>query len=630
MTSQPRRFAASTSSRSGRPTVRFRPALETLEDRTVLSTIYGVTPGNVLIRFDSATPGTVTTIGVISGLSASGGNETVRGIDFRPRTGQLYASTVTTASATNSVIFTYRINPLNAGATFVGQTAAAVAGAGDVPTGYDFNPTVDRIRYVNANDENVRLDPNNGALAGGTTDTVLTPSATTTIIAQAYDRNWNRQTISAPANNAIPTTLYAIDRDASQLAIQGGINGTPSPNGGVITDLAPLGFTLNAANDGGFDINARGDAFAALTDAADNLTRLYRINLVAAATVNPVATSVGLIGNGQTEVRGIAIVPEGIIIAGADAGAPPRVRVFDAGTGALKAGFLAYAPGFKGGVRVAAGDVTGDGVSDIITASGTGIPGRVRVFDGRTGAVVSNFFPFGTGNKRGVFVAAGDVNADGWDDIVTGMDAGGAPLVNVFSGRTGGIITSFLAYGAGFKGGVRVAAADFDLNGPAEIITAKGAGRGHIRIFNGTGAPWAPTPPPGAPAANIPNSFFAYGPNVTGGAYVAAGNIFGDGQPELITGPGKPAPARVNTFIVVTGALFQTFLVYPRSFLGGARVAVADINRDGRLELLTAPGPGPAKPVRFLNVSGAEVKAPIFPFGAGFNLGVFISGQLRS
>ena len=112
-----------------------------------------------------------------------------------------------------------------------------MAGAGNVPTGYDFNPTVDLIRYVNTNDENARLNPLTGGLQGNDTD--LTPAATATIIAKLTTATSTRRTITTPqSNNVIPTTLYTIDRNDSQLGIQGGINGTPSPNGGVITDLA--------------------------------------------------------------------------------------------------------------------------------------------------------------------------------------------------------------------------------------------------------------------------------------------------------------------------------------------------------------------------------------------------------
>ena len=102
-------------------------------------------------------------------------------------------------------------------ATLVGATAAPLPGAGDIPTGFDFNPTVDRMRYVNTNFENARFNPNNGALAGD--DTNLTP-ASVEIIGEAYDRN---------VVNGGATTLYAINRNGNQLAIQGGIDGGRPP-----------------------------------------------------------------------------------------------------------------------------------------------------------------------------------------------------------------------------------------------------------------------------------------------------------------------------------------------------------------------------------------------------------------
>lgn len=265
--------------------------LEPLEYRIAPSTVYGLAPGNVLLRFDSATPGTIDSSQAITGL---GVGETLRGIDFRAASSDLYGSTVTTGSAANSIIRTYVIDPDSAAATLVGPIAAALAGAGDVPALFDFNPVVDRIRYANTNDENARLNPNNGALAGNDTD--LTPAATTDIVAGAYDRNF----VNAPA-----TTLFAIDRNGSTLSTIGGINGAPSPNTGVVSEVGSLGFALNAANDGGFDIEfVTGIGFAGLTDAADNLTRLYTIDLSTGA-----AAAVGLIGIGTTQVFSLAVAP---------------------------------------------------------------------------------------------------------------------------------------------------------------------------------------------------------------------------------------------------------------------------------------------------------------------------------
>ncbi len=88
-----------------------------------------------------------------------------------------------------------------------------------------------------------------------------------------------------------------------------------------------------------------------------------------------------------------------------------------------------------GGVHVALGDVTGDGVADIISATGGGTSAHIKVFDGRTLAEVRSFLPFGTGYLGGASIASGDVNNDGVDDIIIGADGGAGPHVKVFSGR---------------------------------------------------------------------------------------------------------------------------------------------------------------------------------------------------
>lgn len=256
---------------------------------------------NSLLQFDTASPASTSAPLPVTGL---GPNETLRGIDVRPFDLRLFGVTVTTLSAANSLITTYAIDPATGAATLVGVTAAALAGAGDVATGLDFNPSVDRIRYVNTNDENARLNPSNGALAGNDTD--LTPAATTDIIASAYDQN-----VANPINPAVPpippTTLYNIDRSGGEnLTMQGGVDGTPSPNGGVQTDLGSLGFVLNAAHDGGFDITRDGRGFAALSNLGTGQTGLYRIALAAGGGA---ATFIGPIGAGTTEVRSLAILP---------------------------------------------------------------------------------------------------------------------------------------------------------------------------------------------------------------------------------------------------------------------------------------------------------------------------------
>src|SRR5262249_55120877 len=154
--------------------------------------------------------------------------------------------------------------------------------------------------------------------------------------------------------------------------------------------------------------------------------------------------------------------------------------------GALKFDFLAYAPTFLGGVRVAVGDVNGDGVPDILTAPGAGGGPLVKVFSGTDLALLRSFDAYDEAFPGGLYVAAGDVNGDGRADIITAPDVGGGPLVRVFDGASGVLTLAFNAYDPTFTGGVRVAAGDTNGDGKAEIITGPGFGGGPlVKVFNG-------------------------------------------------------------------------------------------------------------------------------------------------
>ena len=133
------------------------------------------------------------------------------------------------------------------------------------------------------------------------------------------------------------------------------------------------------------------------------------------------------------------------LVMGAGPAGSPLVRVIDLTTGTDRS-FFPYDPAFRGGIRVAMGDVTGDGVRDIITAAGPGGGPHVQVFDGVTLGVVASFMAYDPAFAGGVFVAAGDVNGDGHADILTGPGLGGGPHVRVFSGATLAVLTEFMAY----------------------------------------------------------------------------------------------------------------------------------------------------------------------------------------
>lgn len=250
--------------------------------------ILGLVQGtNSLVRFTTATPATVGTPLAVTGLVAG---DTLKAIDYRPANGMLYGIAT---DVTNANVRTYLINPTSGAATAVGVPVPlpVPAMAWDI----NFNPTVDRIRVVNDQDENARLHPDFGTLAAD--DTNLNPS-TVSVDGVAYTN---------PFAGATSTTLYALNAATNSLATIGGVNGTPSPNGGLVTDIGPLGITF-AGSTAAFDIATNNTAFAVLRPAAGMLT-LYTINLSTGA-----ATSAGVVGDGSLAIDDIAVVDPGLTI----------------------------------------------------------------------------------------------------------------------------------------------------------------------------------------------------------------------------------------------------------------------------------------------------------------------------
>jgi uncharacterized protein DUF4394 len=237
---------------------------------------------NTLFRFASVSPGIVASVPV-TGLA---GGATLVGLDYRPATAQLYG-----LARNGDVASLYSINPVIGTATLAGSGTVSGIGAAS-SFGIDFNPVVDRLRVVDNLGDNFRLTPsgavagidpflNFGGLPGGNSDG---PE-----VGIAYDR-----TVGSTA-----TTLFGIVSGGDRLVRQGGVDGVPSANGGVLTNIGPLG--VDASNNAGLDIDgAIGKAYAILEVGGNS--GFYQVNLTTGA-----ATLVGTIGTGTVDFGGFAI-----------------------------------------------------------------------------------------------------------------------------------------------------------------------------------------------------------------------------------------------------------------------------------------------------------------------------------
>ena len=135
---------------------------------------------------------------------------------------------------------------------------------------------------------------------------------------------------------------------------------------------------------------------------------------------------------------------------------------------------------------VARADLGTDGTDELLIASGLNEPPTIAVLR-LDGSLIGSFPAYGPSFQRGIYVAAGDITGDGLSEIVTGTFYGGGPHVRVFD-RYGVLVSQFFAYDQAFRGGVSVAIADINHDGRNEIVTAPGpTGGPHIRAFQSDG-----------------------------------------------------------------------------------------------------------------------------------------------
>jgi hypothetical protein len=287
--------------------------------------------------------------------------------------------------------------------------------------------------------------------------------------------------------------------------------------------------------------------------------------------------------------------------------------------------FFAYDVGFTVGVRVAINELDGDNTTtEIITGPGPGGGPNVKVFQFNFATLtfnpnpIASFFAFNDPNfQGGVYVAGGDVTGDGIGDLLVGAGAGGGPRVQVYAGSLNGVITSspisdFFAYSTAFTGGVVVAAGDRTGDNTFEVITGPASNGGYnIKSFNVAGAGNNPT---------LVENFFAFNDFTSIGGLSIATTVF-DANPidDLVIGT-------TNTqFGVILNQDYAGIKANPfPGFTGAIRAGFADNLQTG-YQALAAAGPGGGPVVTTFSVGATSLTQTdsLFVLDPAFTGGLF-------
>ncbi len=281
----------------------------------------------------------------------------------------------------------------------------------------------------------------------------------------------------------------------------------------------------------------------------------------------------------------------GAVAISPDDGGIPKVKIVDSNTGEDIGEIQAYEDAFRGGVRVALGDVTGDGVRDVVIAPGAGGGPRIRIVDGQSGKTLNDFFVYEPSFTGGISISLGDIDGDGRDDIITGTGKGGGPRVRVLDGATLGedVLKDFFAYEDSFRGGVLVSSGDTNGDGRDDIVTGTGIGGGpRVQVFSGVDD-------------RVLRNEFAYEDSFRGGVLVATGDTNDDGRDDIICGTGPGGGPVVRVLSGDDGRELSSLFADDSSFRGGVRVDARDVDGDGDDDVIARVRIGNDDALRFFD-----------------------------
>lgn len=202
--------------------------------------------------------------------------------------------------------------------------------------------------------------------------------------------------------------------------------------------------------------------------------------------------------------------------------------------------------------------------------------------------------------RGGRSVATGRLDAAPGREMLVGGGEGETPQVRIFNGAGREVGSPYYAYDRAFRGGVRLASCDVDGDGDDEIVTGQGPGGSQVRVLAYTGGLYADVV-----------SFAPFEAGFSGGVTVSCADLDGNGRGEVVVGAGAGRAADVRVFSITAGTATQTaaFAAYESAFTGGVRVAATAFAGGSivpAFHIITVPGPGRPTDIRAWRLSGAS------------------------
>jgi ELWxxDGT repeat protein len=296
---------------------------------------------------------------------------------------------------------------------------------------------------------------------------------------------------------------------------------------------------------------------------------LYKSDGTLKSSVTPFPNQPGTVRVASGDFNGDGVLD---YVFGTGPGGPSQVKVFDGKTMTMLFLLNPFEASFTGGVNVAAGDVNGDGKAEIVVSPDEGGGPRVRVFNGGDLTPIADFFGIDDPNFRGgARVAIGDMNGDGKGDLLVVAGYGGGPRVAGFDGSQltskGGpkLFNDFFAFEKTLRNGIHVAAGDVNGDGYADLVAGGGPGGGpRVYILDGKSLATE-----GSQSPVALGNFFAGDPSLRGGVRVAVKNLDWDDKADIVTGAGPGSISSVGAYygkyisLIGTPPISFTFEAFP-------------------------------------------------------------------